>query len=142
MDNTKKPYYGKKTKRKVVEEYLSSSASMDELSRLHGILGSNTVSGWIQKYGNLKPISNNLNESIMSKPHASQEDKNKRAKRQKTNEQFTICDLESDLETTRERVQFYVCAMNFINALAKEITGIDLLKKTGEELSNRSARQV
>ena len=84
MDNVKKPYYGKTTKRKVVEEYLSSSASMDELSRLHGILGSNTVSGWIQKYGNLKPISNNLNESIMKKPHASEEDKQHRSKQQKS----------------------------------------------------------
>ena len=56
MDNTnksKKPYYGKKTKRKVVEEYLKTSASMNELARLHGILGSNTASDWIRKYGNL-----------------------------------------------------------------------------------------
>ena len=145
MDNTnksKKPYYGKKTKRKVVEEYLKTSASMDELSRLHGILGSNTVSDWIRKYGNLSSISNNLNESIMKKPHASQEDKQQRAQRQKTNEQLSICDLESDLMTTRERVQFYQYALDFINALAKELTGIDLLKKTGDELSNRSAKQV
>jgi len=138
----KKPYYGKKTKRKVVEEYLKTSASMDELSRLHGILGSNTVSDWIRKYGNLSSISNNLNESIMKKPHASQEDKQTRAKRHKTNEQLMICDLESELETTRERVQFYQYALDFINALAKELTGIDLLKKTGEELSSRSVKRA
>ena len=78
----------------------------------------------------------------MKKPHASQEDKQKRAKRHKTSEQLLICELESDLETTRERVQFYVYALDFINALAKELTGIDLLKKTGEELSNRSVRRA
>ena len=78
----------------------------------------------------------------MKKPHASQEDKQQRAQRQKTNEQLSICDLESDLMTTRERVQFYQYALDFINALAKELTGIDLLKKTGDELSNRSAKQV
>ena len=53
MNNKKKPFYGKKTKKKIVEEYLKTSASMDELARLHGVLGSNTVGDWIRKYGNL-----------------------------------------------------------------------------------------
>ena len=52
MKNNKKPFYGEKTKKKIVEEYLNSSATMDELAKLHGILGSNTVADWIRKYGN------------------------------------------------------------------------------------------
>jgi len=39
----KRPYYGKRTKRQVIEGYFKSSASMDELSKIHGVLGSNTV---------------------------------------------------------------------------------------------------
>jgi len=39
----KRPYYGKRTKKQVIEEYFNSSASMDELSEIHGVLGSNTV---------------------------------------------------------------------------------------------------
>ena len=39
MKNTSKPFYGKRTKKKIVEEYLNTSASMDELAKLHGILG-------------------------------------------------------------------------------------------------------
>ena len=49
------PYYGKGTKRQVIDEYLNTSASMDELSELHGILGSNTVANWLRKYGNSGP---------------------------------------------------------------------------------------
>jgi len=30
MENNKKPFYGKKTKKKIVEEYLNSSATMDD----------------------------------------------------------------------------------------------------------------
>jgi len=52
MAKNKKPYYGKKTKKQIVEEYLTTSASMDELAKLHGILGSNTIADWIKKYGN------------------------------------------------------------------------------------------
>jgi len=49
-----KPFYGMHTKRQVIDEYYDSSASMKELSEIHGILGSNTVSDWLKKYGNLR----------------------------------------------------------------------------------------
>ena len=52
MQKQKKPFYGKMTKNKVVEDYLNSSASMEELARLHGILGSNTVANRLRKYVN------------------------------------------------------------------------------------------
>ena len=75
-----KPYYGIKTKRRVIEEYFYSSASMKELSEIHGILGSNTISDWLRKYGNLRPqkFSSTL---IMSKPHASSQEKQQRKRR-------------------------------------------------------------
>lgn len=136
----KRPYYGKRTKRQVIREYFSSSASMDELSNIHGILGNNTVGNWLRKYGNLRP-SNFRNSKVMTKPHSPTEEKNHRKKRYKTDEHLRIGELESDLEIAQQRVQFYQYSMTIINDLAKELTGIDLLKKTGQELSRRSSIQ-
>jgi len=50
-----KPYYDLRTKKRVIEEYFYTSASLKELSEIHGILGSNTVSDWLRKYSNLRP---------------------------------------------------------------------------------------
>lgn len=52
----KKPYYGKGTKEKVLLDFKFRPSSLAELSRLHGIMGSNTVGDWIKKYGNLYKI--------------------------------------------------------------------------------------
>ena len=138
MKNTSKPFYGKRTKKKIVEEYLSSSASMDELAKLHGILGSNTVADWIRKYGNLSA----KNKSIdMKKPLSPIEEKNYRKKRYKSDQHLYISSLESDLATTKERLQFYSYSMSILNEIAKEAFGIDLLKKIGDQLSSRSKQQ-
>jgi transposase-like protein len=45
----KTPYYGNRTKREVIQAYLKTSASMSELSELHGILESNTLADWLKK---------------------------------------------------------------------------------------------
>ena len=76
----KRPYYGKRTKRQVIETYFKSSASMDELSEIHGVLGSNTVASWLRKNGNLG-ISKFSKSEIMPKPHSPIEEKNQRKKR-------------------------------------------------------------
>lgn len=107
----KKPYYGKRTRTQVIDEYFRSSASMDELSELHGVLGSNTVASWLKKYGNLKS-SKNFNSEKMNKPHSPIEEKNKRKKRYKTDEHLRIGKLESDLQTAQQKVQFYRYAMD------------------------------
>ena len=44
----KKPYYGKGTKEKVLLDFKYRPSSLAELSRLHGIMGSNTVADWIK----------------------------------------------------------------------------------------------
>ena len=136
----KKPYYGKQTKRQIIIEYLTSSASMSELSELYGVLGSNTVAGWIKKSGDLNS-SINPNFVPMNKPHASKKDKQRRKKRFKTDAHFRIEELEEDLETAHKKVEFYQFSMNILNDLAKELTGVDLLKKTGQELFKRSMKQ-
>ena len=136
----KRPYYGKRTKREVIEGYFKSSASMDELSEIHGILGSNTVASWLKKNGNLG-ISKSSKSKIMPKQHSPIEEKNHRKKRFKLDVHLRIGELESDLETSQKKVHFYRYSMDIINDLAKELTGIDLLKKTGQELSRRSMRQ-
>lgn len=64
MQNKKKPFYSERTKKRIVKEFLTSSASMDELAKLHGVLGSNTIADWVKKYGNLgKQNSINLKKS-------------------------------------------------------------------------------
>jgi len=132
----KKPYYGQRTKRQIINEFLTSSASMDELSELHGVLGSNTLSEWMKKYGNSPPKSTNKR-----KPHAPLIDKKRRKKRFKMDAHFRISELEEDLDITKKQALFYQHAMDIINDLAKELTGIDLLKKTGQELSKQSTKQ-
>jgi len=136
----KKPFYGIRTKKRVIEEYFNSSASLNELSKIHGILGSNTVSDWLRKYSNLRP-EKFLNSPIMTKPHAILEDKKNRKRRYKTNEQLYLGELETDLKTAQQRVRFYSLTVKMINDLAMELTGVDLLKKTGHELSKRSQKQ-
>jgi len=139
-DANKKPFYGIRTKKQVIQEYYNSSASMKELSEIHGILGSNTLSEWLKKYGDLRP--KNLPKSpTMNKPHASEQDKQKRLRKYKSTEQPYLSQLEIDLEQAQTRLRFYVLAVDVINELAQELTGIDLLKKTGLELSKRSKKQ-
>ncbi len=135
-----KPFYGIRTKRRVIEDYFYSSASMNELSETHGILGSNTVADWLKKYGNLRPHKF-LNHPIMPKPHATNEDKNLRKRRYKIDGQLYLGELEADMETAKQRVRFYALTVDIINELALELTGIDLLKKTGQELSKKPQAQ-
>jgi len=86
--NQKTPYYGKRTKRQIISEYLTSSASMSELSELHGVLGSNILANWIKKDRNLPP--NSVNNR---KPPSPTIDKNRRKKRFKMDVHFRIEEL-------------------------------------------------
>ncbi len=113
---------------------------MDELSETYGILGSNTVADWLRKYGNLRPPKFSK-AKVMDKPHSPIEDKNYRKKRYKSEEHLRVSALEADLEIAQQRLHFYRYSMSIINELAQELTGIDLLKKTGQELSRRSSKQ-
>ena len=140
LKGQKRPYYGKRTKQQVIDEYFRSSASMDELSELHGILGSNTVADWLRKYGNLRST-NFQNAEVMNKGHSPIDDKIKRKKRYQSELQLRIGALESDLEMAQKKVRFYSYALSILNDLAKELTGVDLLKKTGQALSRRSTKQ-
>ena len=138
MSRSKKYYYGKKTKKRVIEEYFETSVTMSELSELHGILGSNTVADWIRKYGHLtKPKVH----KVMTNKSTSSFEKKGRKKRQRNYEQIKISELEIDLDETRQRLNFYRCALSLINELATELCEIDLLKKTGNELSIRRAKR-
>jgi len=97
MQKTKKPFYGERTKKRIVKEYLSSSATMDELAKLHGILGSNTIADWVKKYGNL----GDKNSINMKKVPSPIEQKNQRKKRFKLDVHLRIGELESDLQKTK-----------------------------------------
>jgi len=132
---TKKPYYGNRTKRQIIDEYMCSSASLDELSELHGILGSNTLADWVK---NSRYSPKHIEDIKYSKSPSPTTEKQRRKKRFKMDVHLRIEELEEDLETAKNKVQFYQTAMDFINNLAKEMIGIDLLKKTGQALSKRS----
>ena len=121
----KKPYYSKKTKQKVVFDYEKGLESAVELSRLYGIFGSNTVANWVKKYGKLD-AKNIMRKSTLPK------DSGQRQRRQRTYEQVRISELEIELQEARLRVRLYSCALQ----VASDATGIDLVKKTGELLSD------
>lgn len=103
-------------------------------------LGSNTVADWLKKYGNLS--TQNSTKSInMKKPPSPIGEKNKRAKRYKTDQHLHISSLESDLAVAKQRLQFYSFSVSILNEIAKEAFGIDLLKKIGDQLSSRSKQR-
>ena len=66
-------------------------------------------------------------------PTTKEEERQKRVIRQRNYEQRRISELEKELDEARLRVRFYACAI----AVASEATGIDLLKKIGEQLSGK-----
>lgn len=138
MAKQAKPYYGEKTKQKIVEDYFRDSVTMKELSELHGIFGSNTVADWIKKYGHLN---SKKSVPIMNEDTQNEEAKTGLKKRQRNYEQHRISSLECDLDNAKQRVQFYSTALTMLNELALEICGIDLLKKTGDELFTRRTSQ-
>ena len=113
---------------------------MSELSELHGILGSNTLADWLKKNRHLSS-ENILKAKKMGEQHATEKQKKGRRKRYKTKEHLLLGELELDLATAKTKMQFYQNALNVINEIALELTGVDLLKKTGDELSSRSVNQ-
>lgn len=56
--------------------------------------------------------------------------KEKNEKRQRNYEQVHLSELEIEMDESRLRIRLYACALQ----VASEVTGIDLLKKTGELL--------
>jgi len=46
MAKKSKPYYGEKTKKKIVEDYFRDSVTIKELSELYGVFGRNRSSGF------------------------------------------------------------------------------------------------
>lgn len=89
MAKQSKPYYGEKTKKKIVEDYFRDSVTMKELSELHGIFGSNTVASWLKKNGNLRPRKFS-NIEVMNKPHSPIDEKEYRKKRYKFDYQYCM----------------------------------------------------
>jgi len=124
-------FYGRDTKQRVIYDYKRSSASAAELARLYGIMGSNTVADWLEKYGNLP--------EKMEKPTLANDSevKQSRTRRQRSMEQLRIADLEQQLAAAQLKARFYACALR----VCSEATGIDLEKKTGERLSSVAAQK-
>jgi hypothetical protein len=112
---------------------------MNELVRLHGIIGSNTIGDWLRKYGNLN--SENIHKKMKSINDIPDDTRKEMASKHRKKEQFRISELEMDLDDSRRKLQFYKCALDIINELALEMSGIDRLKKTGEQLSTRQKNQ-
>jgi transposase-like protein len=148
MEATKKrskPYYSESLKRQVVREYSSGYYSKTDLMLKYGILGSTTVDDWLEKYGNFadKFASESTGEKkkshqkdIMGKQGKNVEEATCElvqlkgvSKRQRSEEQERISELEGQLAKEKLRQQLYLRIIE----LASEEYGEDLLKKIGIE---------
>jgi len=128
----KQPYYSKRTKKEVVFDYENGRATVKELARLYGILGSNTVNDWVKKYGKLDA------KNLMKRPKPNSNiPKEQNIRRQRKYEQIQISELEFELDEARLKIRLYACALQ----VASEATGIDLLKKTGELLQQERMKK-
>ena len=115
----KKPYYSASMKRQVVREYESGHYSKENLSAKYGILGSNTLTSWVSKYGTPKK---ETEMGIKQEPV-----KRLKAVRSRMTDQERISELEKQLAISRQREQLY---LRVIEVSSKDL-GEDLLKKIG-----------
>ena len=121
----KRPYYGRATKREVLQRYRTEAVSTSELTGLHGIGGSNTVCRWAKEAG-VSPAKKPLPDMAQPKDSPG-EKKNKRRARQRNHEQLRISELEQQLDEARARAQLYSLALQLLS----EEAGEDLSKKSG-----------
>jgi transposase-like protein len=146
MSRDKKYYYNERTKKKIVAEYLDGSVSMNKRARLYGIMGSNTIGDWLRKYGNFN--SENIRKKMKSTNDIQDDTRKEMARKHRKKEQFRISELEMDLDDSRRKLQFYKCALDIINELALEMSGIDRLKKLesnclpGKKIKNHEYQQI
>ena len=124
-----KPYYSEILKRQVVREYEIGHYSKENLSLKYGILGSNTLTSWIKKYGT--PIKD-IEMGLKKEPP-----KRLKAVRSRQTEQDRISELEKQLAISRQREQLYLRIIE----LGSEDIGEDLLKKIGIGLLARQAEK-
>ena len=112
---------------------------MNELAVLYGIMGSNTIGDWLRKYGNLS--AKNIRKRMKDTNDISDDFRKEKMRKHRKREQIRISELEMNLDDSRRKLQFYKCALDVINELALEMSGIDLFKKTGEQLFIRQKNQ-
>jgi transposase-like protein len=124
-----KPYYSEVLKRQVVREYESGHYSKENLSLKYGILGSNTLTSWVEKYR----TGNKGTEMGINKEQV----KRIKAVRSRLTEQDRISELEKQLAISRQREQLY---LRIIEVSGEEL-GEDLLKKIGIGLLGRQAEK-
>ena len=96
---------------------------MDELSEIHGVLGSNTVAGWL-KNTEIWGFQNLQNLKLCQSNTPPIEEKNQRKKRFKLDVHLRIGKLESDLETSQKKVHFYrysILNLNILSAYKRTI---------------------
>jgi transposase-like protein len=142
MEREKKratPYYSESLKRQVVREYSGGYYSKVALMEKYGILGSNTIDDWLEKYGTFTGEAikekQQLRMTKASKKRKSKQEEDtelpegtpKPVKGQRLWEQERISELEAQLEKEKLRQLLYLRIIN----LASEEYGEDLLKKIG-----------
>jgi transposase len=126
----KKPYYSEVLKRQVVREYESGHYSKENLSTKYGILGSNTIASWVEKY---RTPNKSTEMGINKEPL-----KRLKAVRSRQTEQERISELEKQLAVSRQREQLYLRVIE----LSSEELGEDLLKKIGIRLFKEQAEKA
>jgi transposase-like protein len=141
MEGEKKrstPYYSESLKRQVVREYNGVYYSKVALMEKYGILGSNTIDDWLEKYGNFAVEGiNEQQQNEMRKRNKTERQANtdttgdapQPVKGHRLWEQDRISELEAQLEKEKLRQRLYLRIIE----IASEEQGEDLLKKIGIE---------
>ena len=140
--NHRKLYYSAALKRQVVRDYETGQYTKEGLSVKYGILGSNTVLEWQNKYSTLvQPIAEEKPPAVMSpmKRKGKKEimSVQSQPKSRRSEEQDRISELEKQLAQSRQREQLYLRVIE----VSSEELGEDLLKKTGIGLSKVSVKK-
>jgi len=107
-------------KLEVVQDYLSTDISQEELKKKYNFTGNNNIYNWMRKFGLSKPSEDQIKlHRVMSKE-----------KQKSTSEQeleLKIKKLEEDLK----REQFRTKALNIMIDIAERELKVDIRKKSG-----------
>ncbi len=107
----------------VVQEYLTTDISQEELKKKYNFKGNNNIYRWMRKFGLSKP-----NEEQMQLQRAMRVEKQKSSSEQEL--ELKIKQLEEELK----REQFKTLALNTMINIAERELKVDIRKKAGSKL--------
>ncbi len=107
-------------KLKIVQDYLSTGISQEELKKKYNFTGCNNIYNWMRKFGLSKP-----NEDQIQLHRAMRVEKQKSSSEQEL--ELKVKNLEEELK----REQFKTLALNTMINIAERELKVDIRKKSG-----------